>query len=556
MARSATGIDVGRSTAKVLRGRYKGNTFHVEGFHVVANPGGSDEGWLASGWSALAEGLAFRPGKARIALSGKDVNVRYTRVPRLPDWQLRNLMRFEVAEIGDQSGSEVASDFNLLPEIPEVEGEDVVLLAMARESRLEEERAGLARIGATLEGFSPAAVALYNAWLRYGVVQDDTVLVANIGHDNIDVVIARGPDLLFARNLSGGSRLFDEAIAAQFGLSVAQARKLKEEAVDLRPGAVHATPNHERASRACLAAAGQVLSLLQSSVLFCKSQIKISGLKLDRVFLCGGGAALHGLPEYLRSGLAVAVELFDPFRVVDVSALAPEVQEELEDYKLESVVALGLATMGSDPDAYGLEILPEAVARRRAFWGGTIWLIAAGVLAVAFLALKVVHYRGEVETVRAVVRTLERELSSTERVHGEVARLAEENQELQVLVRELQGTAGLGEQAARCIDFLGADLPAKFWITEFSGTWGVDPELGLERGAPMPIALVKGRVEEGTDSPTQRFEEMILRLREQLGPARFKRTVDRDRFALDLTLFAPPALDAPPAAAEPAPEGN
>jgi Tfp pilus assembly PilM family ATPase len=60
-------------------------------------------------------------------------------------------------------------------------------------------------------------------------------------------------------------------------------------------------------------------------VLFCKSQVKISGLKLDRVLLCGGGAAIRGLPRYLSSGMNVPVEMFDAFRVVNTDALAPEV---------------------------------------------------------------------------------------------------------------------------------------------------------------------------------------------------------------------------------------
>src|SRR5260221_274207 len=216
MARIVTGIDLGLRNAKLLRGHTKGNSFRVTGFAVL--PLESKE--IADGWAGLAP--PFKPGSARIGLTGRDVNIRYTRVPRVPDWQLRNLMRFEVEEIGDQSGSGVASGFNLRPQLPGIEGEGVGLLAIAREGLVE----------------------------------------------------------------------------------------------------AHA------ARAAVKAAAGQLLGLLQSTVLFCKSQIKISSLKLDRVLLCGGGAALAGLPQYLQGGLAVPVEYFDPFRVVDSSGLAPAEQQE------------------------------------------------------------------------------------------------------------------------------------------------------------------------------------------------------------------------------------
>src|SRR5262245_25696101 len=307
MPRTVTGIDLGLRNARFLRGYAKGNTFHVTNFANV--PVASGE--IADGWEALE--LPFKPTQARVGVTGRDVNVRYVRVPRVPDWQLRNLMRFEVEEIGGQSGTGLASDFNLLPNLPEIEGEDVVLLAMARESLLEEHEAGLKSCGGSLEAFSPNAIALFNAWTRYGVLQDEIVLVANIGHDNVDVVIARGPDLLFARNLTGGSRLFEDAIAQRFQVSAEKARELKETIASLDPQAKHIDTNAEKASRAVLGAAGQLTSLLQSTVLFCKSQIKLTGLKLDRVMLCGGGAALHGLAPFLKNTLGVPVELFDPW---------------------------------------------------------------------------------------------------------------------------------------------------------------------------------------------------------------------------------------------------
>jgi len=544
MARTATGVDVGLRTIKVLRGQYKGNTFHVSDFALSeshASP--SDEGWVASGWDSLE--LDFKPTAARVGLTGHDVNIRYTRVPRVPDWQLRNLMRFEVSEIGDQSGSEVASDFNLLPELPEIEGEDVVLLAMAREGLLESHTEGLKAVGGTLDSFAPSAVALYNAFLRYGVVQDETVLLANIGHDNIDAVITRGPDLLFARNLSGGSRLFDDAIAQRFQVGAEQAEKIKREMASLRPGANHSTPNHERASRAILGAAGQLLSLLQSTVLFCKSQVKISGLKVDRVLLCGGGAALEGLPQYLSSGMGVPVELFDPFRVVDVGGLDPASADLLEEYKLEAVVALGLATMGSDPEAYGIEILPSAVAKARAFFGGTLWLIAAAVLAVAFLGFKAWSYSDQLADVELENRGLATRVDRANRTHNEAVRLALENSELRQLVLELQAVGGTGEQAARVVEFLDRTLPGTFWVSQLSGDWSFDPELGVQRTDPKPILSVRGRIHEGTASPTELFTRMMRQLDATMAGVSYNEGIDQDVFSIDLSLFAPTVAVSP-----------
>jgi len=538
MARTVTGVDIGQRSSELIRGFYKGNTFHVTDFEVA--PAGSDD--VRAAWTALG----VKATSARIGLSGRDVNIRYTRVPRVPDWQLRNLMRFEVEEIGDQSGSDVASDFNLLPDLPEVEGEDVVLLAMARQPLLDAHQDGLKSVGGTLEAFSPSAIALYNAWTRYGVVEDDTVLIANVGHDNIDVVIARGPDLLFARNLSGGSRLFDDAISQRFNMKPDSAEKLKIEMANIAPNAKYATPNHERASRALLGAAGQLLSLLQSTVLFCKSQVKISGLKIDRVQLCGGGAALEGLCEYLSAGMNVPVELFDAFRVVDTSALDPATADKLDEFKLESVVALGLATMASDPESYSLEILPPEIEKARKFWGGTIWLIAAAVLAVLYLGFDAYHESTMLDKVRGDNRTVAEKLRRANRTHKDAVALIDENQVLHDVAIELQTVLGSGEQIARTLTLLDQHLPRDFWVAELASGWSYDDNLGVDRNGERPILSVKGRVRQGTESPAVMHQSMIAAMTTALPSARINQALHGSTFSLDLTLFA----DAPVAAVD------
>lgn len=542
MPRTVTGVDLGLCNARFLRGYAKGNTFHVTGFSNT--PLSSAE--LTDGWSACE--VPFKPANARVGVTGRDVNVRYVRVPRVPDWQLRNLMRFEVEEIGGQSGggAALASDFNLLPQLPEIEGEDVVLLAMARESLLEAHMDGLAGIGGTLDAFTPNAIALYNAWTRFGVLQDETVLVANIGHDHVDVVIARGPDLLFARNLTGGSRLFEEAIAQRFQVSAEKARELKETAATLDPAAKHIDSNSEKASRSILAAAGQLTSLLQSAVIFCKSQVKLTGLKLDRVMLCGGGAALEGLPKYLSNALSVPVELFDPWKVVDTSALPADQKAELDRYALESVVALGLATMASDPETYGIEILPAATKKKRAFAEQHVWMIAAGVLALGFLGWQAWKTRADLERVRAEAKTAEQQYKKASETSRKAEELVLENQRLATFARELQTTKGSGEQLARVVALMQKELPSDFWVTQLSTDRRADPELGIARGDEQPIVSVTGRAREGTNSLATLYEAFVQGVRAKLPPGhalKERLTPSGSKFTLDVSFFAPRKAD-------------
>jgi type IV pilus assembly protein PilM len=537
MARTVTGFDVGVHTAKALRGHVKGNSFAVTGFALARNPGGTFE----SGWEALEPG--FKPGLARVGVTGREVNIRYTRVPRVPDWQLKKLMRFETEEIASQADAAVASDFNVLPEIPEIEGEDVVLLAMVREALLETHAAGVASLGGKLDAFTPNAIALYNAWLHYGVLMEDTVLVANIGHENVDVIVCRGSDLLFARNLSGGSKLFDEVLAERLKVTLARAQELKSEIATLDPRASHKDPNAEKASRALLGPAGQLLSLLQSTVAFCKSQIKLTNLKLDRVLLCGGGAALPGLCAYLRSGLSVPVELFDPFQVVDTSALDPASAELFEAHRLESVVALGLAHSASDPEAYAIEVLPAALHKRREFAQGTVFLIAAAALAAAFLGLYAWKSQGRLGELRGRVSAATSSVRRVQSTDQETEELVGENELLHDHARALYAAGGSGEQLYRVLDALDDSLPRDFWIEQLTSAFGVDADFGVAKGAELPLLRIAGRAREGTEAPSVQFEDFVTALRARLPDVRMKERLGStgSTFEITLTTLAPPA---------------
>jgi hypothetical protein len=321
------------------------------------------------------------------------------------------------------------------------------------------------------------------------------VLLANLGHENVDIAIARGPDLLFARNLSGGSRLFEDALVQRLGVPADKAAGIKETQVTLDPSVRFTDPNKEKASRAALGAAGQILSLLQSAVLFCKSQVRVTGLKLDRVLLCGGGAALAGLPKYLASGLSVPVDLFDPWRGVDTTALSPEEHAELEAHKLESVVALGLAGMASDPEAWSIEILPAKLKKKREFLEGPVWLAVAGVLALGYLGFDAFRTSGRLTEARTRARALESDVKRASQTHHRAEELAVENVRLAKNAELSSNRRAPG--AARAHDRpLEKSLPDELWITQISTDLRADPEPDPKARAPdRPIA---GRAREGT----------------------------------------------------------
>jgi hypothetical protein len=241
------------------------------------------------------------------------------------------------------------------------------------------------------------------------------------------------------------------------------------------------------------------------------------------------------------------VERFDPFRVVDTTALAPEAAAELEAHRLESVVALGLATMGADPESYSVEILPASVRRRRELFGRQVFVIAAAVHALLWLGFDASRRSAELGRVRAEVRRLEARWERAQADDQRTRALLAENAERAALSGELFALAGAGEQTARALVALEQALPADFWLTHCSSAWRAAPELGVERGRELPILHVEGGAREGTESPAVLFERFIEDLRARLPGVALKESIANtgDRFELDFTLLAPPAPAAP-----------
>ncbi|MBK9384113.1 MAG: pilus assembly protein PilM [Planctomycetes bacterium] len=385
MAKLATGIDVGTTAVRIVQGYDKKGVFTLSGF--VSSPRQGEPATEAL--IAALDGARVKPAAARIGVTGRDAMFRYLQIPDTGDAQLKKFVDFEVSELNEQSGGDIVGGFNLLHP-PSLSDELTVGIALTKASLLEELASELkASTKLRAKGFSPNAVALFDAWLRTDPEGGSTVLIASIGEENTDVAIANGTDLYFARNLSGGARFFVEALREKLRVTREEAIALLRDQADLDPAkkGSYASPKAEKVTQALLGPAGQLNSLLQSAQMFARTQAKISELKVDRILLCGGGARTGGLCPYLATTTGLPVELFDPFDDIDLSELPDELFEALEGQRLEAVVALGHALAEADPKLYQLEIVPPSLARRRNLLQRTSFLVAAGVLALAYLIL-------------------------------------------------------------------------------------------------------------------------------------------------------------------------
>ncbi len=494
-------IDIGGHSIKSISVKAGKHGVQVTGFSAVP---------AEEGAASLRPG--GKPPKGAVCgISGRDMNLRYSQVPPTPDWQLKNLMDLEIQDLAQQSGGSLSADYNLLPTIDAESGVDTVLLALARDESLDRMTQVVAEAQGSVAAFTPNCIALYNAYLKCGPVEEDVVVcLANIGHETIDLALVKGTDLLFARNLSGGGKVLDDAIAAAFNVASRKAETLKRDLLDLDPQSRgnYASGQTEKVTMAAGGAANAIVAAIQSSVAFCKAQTKIADLQLDKVLLSGGSARIRGLRGMLREALRCPVELFDPFENLDLSALPAGDAEQLEAMRSEAVVALGLAVGSVDPTLYSLEILPAAVKKRRQFTQRTVFNIAAGVVGVALLAAYAKDQKAAVEAASASRRTVARAYAQIQDVDKQAQDIVAKNLEDRAVVEHLAQQAVPLHGALRVMRAVTQNLPPQLWLTKVS----VEMR-GAGNADKKPVVEIKGR---GKELDGANVSNVLLEFSQQL----------------------------------------
>src|SRR5205085_12566798 len=89
--------------------------------------------------------------------------------------------------------------------------------------------------------------------------------------------------------------------------------------------------------------AATLCAALENAVLFSKQQTKMREVKIDRLYLTGGGSKLKGLSEFMARRMPVEVLPLEPFRQVSLARLPEEHQSALKAEQHTMAVATGLA---------------------------------------------------------------------------------------------------------------------------------------------------------------------------------------------------------------------
>ena len=371
MPRTVTGIDIGSRT-KFLRGLLQGQHLPRHGLRRRRPAERRARQRLGRGRGRL------QAGRARVGLTGRDVNMRYTRVPRVPDWQLHKLMRFEVEEIGDQSGSERRLGLQPAAPLPEIEGEDVVAARHgARDAARPSTSRGWPRAGRQARGLLAQ---------RAGAVQRLAALRRDRGRDGPDRQHrpreprrdprARAATCCSRATCRAARSCSTRRIAERFGVSLEKAEEHQARARDAAtPGAqLRRTRTRRRRAARCSERRGPAaLAAAVDRALLQEPGEGRQPARRPRATCAAAARRWTGCPNTWRRHVGAGGALRPLPRGRRLGASTPEAAEQLERLPAAGRrSASGSRPWRSDPEAYSVEILPAALRARREFLGGTV----------------------------------------------------------------------------------------------------------------------------------------------------------------------------------------
>ncbi len=403
-----------------------------------------------------------------LGVPGSAATLRYHRLPPVPDWRLKLILKYETEEMAEKSGEPLSSDYMPL-EIPESAGDDDVhLLGMGKEHELLPIISEVESVGGQVRKAIPCALGVVHAYFAgQKDALDETVVIADIGEIESHLGIVREGRLLFARTVSFGTGELDDLLVRRLDIKMEEARKVRARA------AIGKLPDELSSGfdSTLRTWGGQLGQLVVSSVTFCRGQTKIPNLEPDRLLLAGPGAVLALRTSISTEGIPRTIEPLVPRLGGEALAGNPE----------EWAPVVGLAAAGIDPRARILDLLPSTFRKKREFRERTRFLYAAA--AILVLAVVVEFVAGSVEhrsakEVKGTVQKWQGNLNSWDQAERTAKAANQKFKERQARLKEEILT---GSFHAEILDEVARSIPDAISLDRIDAVrTEIDGEVGIE----------------------------------------------------------------------------
>ena len=279
----------------------------------------------------------IRTTRVAAGVSGHSVIVKNIVLPQMSQEELQESFSWHAEEHIPFDIADVNLDYELTSRSDDALH---VLMAACKSDKIANVKQAIQLAGKQPVIIDVDAFALQNCYeVNYQPHAGEIVALLNIGAATMNINILNGRRSIFARDASVGGSQYTSLLQKELGLSFEQAEGVKRgmalpEGVEARP----IQPIIETVSEA--------LALeVKKTFDYYRATIQEGDGTIQKILLAGGGSKLPGLADFLGRKFEMPVDVFDPFRQIEVDArkFDPDYMREIVP---EMAIAVGLALRG------------------------------------------------------------------------------------------------------------------------------------------------------------------------------------------------------------------
>ena len=410
--------------------------------------------------------------EVRNVVSGQQVFLRFIKLPPI-EGNLAEQVGYEAQQQIPFPIDQIQYSYQELSDTPE--GDKEVLLVAIKKDVLDNLNSQVESNGLKTKAVDCSITSLYNAYRANHPEETEPVMILDIGAKTTDILFSEN-GRFFTRSVTAAGAFITNAVSREFKMSYRDAEQFKvtKGMVSLGNGHTDNMEADEASLATCIRnAMNRLCSEVQRTITHYRSQYH--GNPPTKVYICGGGARLPYVVEFLQATLNLPVEYLNTLGIVGVGPHVDADALQQDAVCLGPLVgaALGAAKAGE----FSIDLVPTSVGKDRAekeqmpkvIVGGVVALIGAGIFAA-----------NASSSASEAQKALTRALPKAESVESVNTKLTNVKDKYDKTMRDIGKLGELYSMRAAYADVMRQlserCASVKFWVSEFSPLINYDVE--------------------------------------------------------------------------------
>ena len=297
------GIDIGTRFIKAAQISHDGNkNYELTGLYRFENPTRSAKDISQEPLKELLDKLAPEERECAVSLSAPNALVRYITVPKMDEKELKKSLQFEAEKYIPYNINEVVIDCSILGQSHEDKNQLSVILAAAKRDIIYARTEVLKDLGFSVNAIDIDAFSCFNAFRNSfkSLDQARSIALLNLGYSQTNVIILKGQEPYFTRDIQSGTKDMVKLVSQRMGLEEKEAEKAVLDPSEKQDDVAELKKSVLR----------ELAEELRLSFGYYENQY---GKAIDEIYVSGGASFLKGTDVFLEENFGIKPVKWNPF---------------------------------------------------------------------------------------------------------------------------------------------------------------------------------------------------------------------------------------------------